>query len=56
MKVKQTGKVVLPTKVTEREDPLLTMMDERSVGRGDQTEVKLPALEVVWLEMSKFVT
>jgi hypothetical protein len=26
------------------------------VGRGDRTEVKLPALKVVWLVAPKFVT
>jgi hypothetical protein len=29
------------------------MMDEGSVGRGGQTEVKLPTLEVVWFEAPK---
>jgi hypothetical protein len=32
------------------------MMDEGSVGRGDLTEVKLPALKMVWLEAPKSVT
>jgi hypothetical protein len=31
-------------------------MDKGSVGRGGQTEVKLPALKVVWLEASEYVT
>jgi hypothetical protein len=32
------------------------MMDEGSVGRGDLTEVKLPALKMVWLEAPESVT
>jgi hypothetical protein len=32
------------------------MMDEGSVGRCSQTEVKLPALKVVWLEALESVT
>jgi hypothetical protein len=36
--------------VTRRADLLPTMMDEGSVEVGGQTEVKLPAFEVVWLE------
>jgi hypothetical protein len=36
--------------VTGRDDLLPTMMDEGSVGRGGRTEVKLSALEVVWVE------
>jgi hypothetical protein len=31
-------------------------MDEGSVGRGGQTEVKLPTLEVVWLEVPESAT
>jgi hypothetical protein len=31
-------------------------MDEGSVGRGSQTEVKLPALEVVWYEVPESAT
>jgi hypothetical protein len=36
-----------PTEVTERADPLSTMMDEGSVEVGGWTEVKLPTSEVV---------
>jgi hypothetical protein len=32
------------------------MMDEGSVGRGCQTEVKLPSLKVIWLEASESAT
>jgi hypothetical protein len=32
------------------------MMDEGLVGRGDRTEVKLPAVKVVWLEAPESVT
>jgi hypothetical protein len=56
IKVKQTKKAILPTEVTERDDPLPTTMDEGLVGRGGRTEVKLPALEVVWLETSEYAT
>jgi hypothetical protein len=31
-------------------------MDKGLVGRADQTEVKLPTLEVVWLEVSESAT
>jgi hypothetical protein len=31
-------------------------MDEGSVRRGDRTEVKLPALKVVWLEVPESMT
>jgi hypothetical protein len=31
-------------------------MDKESMGRGSQTEVKLPILEVVWLKASESVT
>jgi hypothetical protein len=37
--------------VTGRADPLPTMMDEGSVEVGGRTEVKLPASEVMWLEV-----
>jgi hypothetical protein len=42
--------------VTRRDDLLLTMMDEGSVGRGGRIEVKLPAVKVVWLDALKSVT
>jgi hypothetical protein len=45
--VKWTEKAVLPTKVTGKDDLLPTTMDEGSVGRDNQTEVKLPALKMV---------
>jgi hypothetical protein len=50
------GKAILPTELTGRDDSLPIMMDEGSVGRCSQTEVKLPALKVVWLEALESVT
>jgi hypothetical protein len=32
------------------------MMDEGSVGRGGRIEVKLPTLEVVWLDAPEYAT
>jgi hypothetical protein len=42
--------------VTERVDPLATMMDEGSVKVGGRTEVKLPSSDVVWLEVLESAT
>jgi hypothetical protein len=42
--------------VTGRADPLPTTMDEGSVEVGGRTEDKLPASEVVWLEMPESAT
>jgi hypothetical protein len=42
--------------VTGRADPLPTTMDEGSVEVGGQTEDKLSASEVVWLEAPESVT
>jgi hypothetical protein len=42
--------------MTERADPLPTIMDEGSVEVGGQTEVKLRTSEVVWLEALEFAT
>jgi hypothetical protein len=42
--------------VTKRADPLPTVMDEGSIKVGGQTEVKLPASEVVWMEAPESVT
>jgi hypothetical protein len=49
-------KAVLPTVVTRRDDLLPTTMDEGSVGKRDRTEVKVLAVEVVWLEAPESVT
>jgi hypothetical protein len=56
IKVKRTEKVVLPTEVTGTDDPLPTTTDKGSMGRGGQTEVKLTALEVMWLEAPESMT
>jgi hypothetical protein len=42
--------------VIGRADPLPTMMDEGSIELGGQTEVKLPASNVVWLAALEFGT
>jgi hypothetical protein len=42
--------------VTGRADPLPTMLYEGSVEVGGRTEVKLPASEVVWLEVPESAT
>jgi hypothetical protein len=42
--------------VTGRANPLPTTMDEGLVEVGGRTEVKLPASEMVWLEVPKSVT
>jgi hypothetical protein len=42
--------------MTGRADPLLTTMDEGSVKVGGQTDVKLSASEVVWLEAPESAT
>jgi hypothetical protein len=45
-----------PTEVTERADPLPIMMDEGLIEVCGRIEVKLPASELVWLEVPESVT